>query len=104
VSSCAGYGWTIQQQVNIAYPLILQFIGVIFSLSAILTVSKTLVNFLSLIAGFATTALMNSTTTLTIDLFPGQSSSVIACVRRELIRELEVSLKSFIRIIFSGTI
>ena len=32
VSSCAGYGWTIQRQTNIAYPLILQFIGDIFFL------------------------------------------------------------------------
>jgi len=27
VSSCAGYGWAIQRQINIACPLILQFIG-----------------------------------------------------------------------------
>ena len=31
-SCCAGYGWTIQRQTNIAYPLILQFIGDFFSL------------------------------------------------------------------------
>ena len=27
VSSCAGYGWAIQRQINIACPLVLQFIG-----------------------------------------------------------------------------
>ncbi|KAF8807811.1 MFS general substrate transporter [Phlegmacium glaucopus] len=56
VSSCAGYGWAIQRQINIACPLILQFI-----------------------AGFTCIALMNSTSTLMIDLVPGQSSSVTAC-------------------------
>ena len=44
---------------------------------------------------------MNSTSTLMIDLVPGQSSSVIACVR-ELIHELEEVLIAFIRTIFSG--
>ena len=32
MSSCAGCGWTIQRQINIACPLVLQFIGDIFSL------------------------------------------------------------------------
>ena len=53
-----------------------------FFLSAISTFSKNLFfNKLSLIAGFACTALMNATSTLMIDLVPGQSSSVTACVR-----------------------
>ena len=79
VSSCAGYGWTIQRQVNIACPLILQFI-----------------------AGFATTSLTNAASTLMIDLVPDQSSSVIACVR-ELIHELEEVLIAFmIRTIYHG--
>jgi len=56
VSSCAGYGWAIQRQINIVCPLILQFI-----------------------VGFACMALMNSTSTLMIDLVPDQSSSVTAC-------------------------
>jgi len=56
VSSCAGYGWAIQRQINIACPLILQFF-----------------------VGFCCIALMNSTSTLMIDLVPGQSSSVTAC-------------------------
>ena len=58
---------------------------------------------LSLIAGFATTALMNASSTLMIDLVPGQSCSVTACVR-ELTYELEVVLNAFIRIIFSSVI
>jgi len=56
VSSCTGYGWTIQLQINIACPLILQFI-----------------------AGAACIAIMNAASTLMIDLVPGQSSSVTAC-------------------------
>ena len=99
MSSCAGYGWTVQLQINIACPLIIQFIGDIFSLSAIPTISKTLLNRLS--AGFCYIALMNTACTLMIDLVPGQSSSVIACVR-ELIHELEEVLIAFIRTIFYG--
>ena len=38
-----------------------------------------------------------------IDLAPGQSSSVTACVR-ELIHDLEAVLITFLRIIFSGVI
>jgi hypothetical protein len=58
---------------------------------------------LSLIAGFATTSLMNASATLMIDLVPGQSSSVTACVR-ELIHEVEEVLIAFIRTIFYGVI
>ena len=83
VSSCAGYGWTIQRQINIACPLILQFIGDFVFLSVpFLPILE-----LSLIAGFACVAIMNAASTLMIDLVPGQSSSVTACVR-EVIHEL----------------
>ena len=85
VSSCAGYGWTIQRQINIACPLILQFIGDLFFSVQFLPILK-----LSLIAGFACVAIMNAASTLMIDLVPGQSSSVTACVR-EVIHELENS-------------
>ena len=57
-----------------------------FSFSAIPTVSKALVY--CLIVGFSSATLMNAASTLMIDLVPGQSSSVTACVR-ELIHELE---------------
>ncbi|KAF9478846.1 MFS general substrate transporter [Pholiota conissans] len=53
---CAGYGWVIEKKVHIAVPLIMQFI-----------------------AGWITMAVMNATSTLNIDLVPGQSSSVTAC-------------------------
>ena len=56
---------------------------------------------MSLIAGFACTTLMNLSSTLMIDLVPGQSSSVTACVR-ELIHELEEVLIALIRTIFYG--
>ncbi|PPQ72338.1 hypothetical protein CVT26_007309 [Gymnopilus dilepis] len=55
-AACAGYGWCLQAKVNIAISLILQFI--IGCLAIVVT---------------------NSTTTLLIDLVPGQSSSVSAC-------------------------
>lgn len=78
VSSCAGYGWAIQRQINIACPLILQFI-----------------------AGFSCIALMNSTSTLMIDLVPGQSSSVTAC--NNLVRcSLSAVLVSVIQLILNG--
>ncbi|KAF6766633.1 quinidine resistance protein-like protein [Ephemerocybe angulata] len=51
-----GYGWTLQRPVTIAAPLILHFI----------------IGYLSMVA-------MNSSSTLMIDLFPKQSSSITAC-------------------------
>ncbi|KJA20567.1 hypothetical protein HYPSUDRAFT_787344 [Hypholoma sublateritium FD-334 SS-4] len=53
---CAGYGWCIERRVHIAIPLILQFM-----------------------IGWLAIAVMNTTSTLNIDLVPGQSSSVTAC-------------------------
>jgi hypothetical protein len=57
---------------------------VIFSLFKVPTVSKK-----KFIAGFACIALMNAASTLMIDLVPGQSSSVSACVREFIIHEFE---------------
>ncbi|KAF8640674.1 hypothetical protein AX17_000331 [Amanita inopinata Kibby_2008] len=54
--ACAGYGWCLEKQVHIAVPIILQFI-----------------------MGYAAISVMSSTSTLMIDLVPGQSSSVTAC-------------------------
>ncbi|KAJ7597602.1 major facilitator superfamily domain-containing protein [Mycena floridula] len=54
--SCVGYGWCIQEKVNIAGPLIF-LIGI----------------------GFVSIAVMNSIQTQLIDLVPAQSSSVSAC-------------------------
>jgi len=77
-SSCAGYGWAIQRQISIACPLILQFI-----------------------AGFSCIALMNSTSTLMIDLVPSQSSSITAC--NNLVRcSLSAVLVSVIELILNG--
>ncbi|KIO08639.1 hypothetical protein M404DRAFT_997569 [Pisolithus tinctorius Marx 270] len=56
VACCAGYGWCLQQKVNIAVPLVLQFVFC-----------------------FAVTAIMNTTQTLLVDLLPAQGSSVTAC-------------------------
>ncbi|KAF8078858.1 MFS general substrate transporter [Lyophyllum atratum] len=56
VACCAGYGWCVAKQVNIAGPLILQ-----------------------ILVGYVAIAVMNSTQTLMIDLFPGQGSSITAC-------------------------
>ncbi|KAG1813270.1 major facilitator superfamily domain-containing protein [Suillus subaureus] len=56
VLTCAGYGWSLQRETNIAVPLILQ---VIF--------------------GYTVVAIMNAVQTLLIDLLPSQSSSITAC-------------------------
>ncbi|KJA20565.1 hypothetical protein HYPSUDRAFT_188667 [Hypholoma sublateritium FD-334 SS-4] len=75
---CAGYGWCIERKVNIAVPLILQFV-----------------------AGWLTIAVMNATSTLNIDLVPGQSSSVTAC--NNLVRcSLTAILVSVIQLIING--
>jgi len=52
----AGYGWCLKARVNIAGPLILQ-----------------------VAIGFVSIAVMNSTSTLMIDLMPRQSSTITAC-------------------------
>ncbi|KAH6916960.1 quinidine resistance protein-like protein [Coprinopsis sp. MPI-PUGE-AT-0042] len=52
----AGYGWALQTKVNIAVPLIL-----------------------NIFVGYGTVVGMNSTSTLMIDLFPDQGSSITAC-------------------------
>lgn len=56
VLTCAGYGWSLQRETNIAVPLILQ---VIF--------------------GYTIITIMNSVQTLLVDLLPSQSSSITAC-------------------------
>ncbi|KAF8167670.1 major facilitator superfamily domain-containing protein [Crassisporium funariophilum] len=77
-ASCAGYGWCLQRKVNIAVPLILQFI-----------------------VGFVSIGVMNSASTLMIDLVPGQSSSVTAC--NNLVRcTLSAVLVSVIELIIKG--
>ncbi|KAG7452354.1 MFS general substrate transporter [Guyanagaster necrorhizus] len=53
---CAGYGWCVQERVNLAGPLLLQ-----------------------VAIGFTTMGIMTSTQTLLVDLMPSQSSSVTAC-------------------------
>ncbi|KAF8913095.1 major facilitator superfamily domain-containing protein [Gymnopilus junonius] len=56
---CAGYGWCIEKTVNIAGPLILQFVGKHCGICQHLD--------------------HDTCSTLMIDLLPGQSSSVTAC-------------------------
>ncbi|KIM60924.1 hypothetical protein SCLCIDRAFT_123247 [Scleroderma citrinum Foug A] len=56
VACCASYGWCLQHKVNLAVPLVLQFIFC-----------------------FAVRGILNSSQTLLIDLLPTQGSSVTAC-------------------------
>ncbi|VDB85273.1 unnamed protein product [Peniophora sp. CBMAI 1063] len=56
IATTFGYGWSLQAKVNLACPLILQFI-----------------------IGFSITSCMNTITTLIVDLFPTQGSSITAC-------------------------
>lgn len=55
-AATAGYGWALQAKANIAVPLVL-----------------------NIFVGFGTIVGMNSTSTLMIDLFPEQGSSITAC-------------------------
>ncbi|KAF9454087.1 MFS general substrate transporter [Macrolepiota fuliginosa MF-IS2] len=52
----AGYGWALEKGANIAVPLVLQFI-----------------------IGYMCIAIMNGSSTIMIDLVPGQGSAVTAC-------------------------
>jgi len=56
VIATVGYGWCLQQSVNLAVPLILQ-----------------------IIMGYQVISFMNATQTLLVDLMPSQSSSITAC-------------------------
>ncbi|KAF8204569.1 major facilitator superfamily domain-containing protein [Pholiota molesta] len=77
-AASAGYGWCVQGKVNIAGPLILQFI-----------------------IGYMSISIMNVASTLMIDLVPGQSSSVTAC--NNLIRcTLSAVLVSVIELMLKG--
>ncbi|PBK76751.1 MFS general substrate transporter, partial [Armillaria solidipes] len=53
---CAGYGWCVQERVNLSGPLLLQ-----------------------VTIGFTTMGIMTSTQSLLVDLMPSQSSSISAC-------------------------
>ncbi|KDQ50724.1 hypothetical protein JAAARDRAFT_74054 [Jaapia argillacea MUCL 33604] len=56
IACCLGYGWCLQKRVSLAAPLII-----------------------NALVGFMVNALMAPTTTLLVDLAPGQSSTVTAC-------------------------
>ncbi|KDQ63298.1 hypothetical protein JAAARDRAFT_147470 [Jaapia argillacea MUCL 33604] len=56
IACCLGYGWSLQKRAPIAVPLII-----------------------NLLVGLIASALMAPTSTLLVDLAPGQSSSVTAC-------------------------
>jgi len=73
-AACAGYGWCLERRVNIAVPLILQFI------SALLFHLSYGTKLMPRIVGYISITIMNAASTLMIDLAPGQSSSVTACV------------------------
>ncbi|THH33163.1 hypothetical protein EUX98_g1068 [Antrodiella citrinella] len=53
---CIGYGWALEQRVNIAVPLVMQ-----------------------IIMGYMIICVMNTTQTLIIDMLPAQGSSITAC-------------------------
>ncbi|KAK7695413.1 hypothetical protein QCA50_000049 [Cerrena zonata] len=78
IVTCAGYGWTLQQGVNIACPLILL-----------------------IIMGYGIISILNTTQTLIVDLAPGQGSSITAC--NNLVRcSLGAALVSIIDIIIKS--
>ncbi|TFK36942.1 MFS general substrate transporter [Crucibulum laeve] len=75
---CAGYGWCLQKKVNIAVPLIL-----------------------NVAMGYVSIAVMNSASTLMIDLVPNQGSSVTGC--NNLVRcLLSAAVVSVIDLIING--
>ncbi|GJJ09751.1 hypothetical protein Clacol_003975 [Clathrus columnatus] len=73
-----GYGWSIQQRVNIACPLILQFIGA-FYLYTLLYIEGA-PNPPFFLVGVIMTAVINTAQTLLLDLYPTQGSSITAAV------------------------
>lgn len=80
VTSMIGYGWALQLRVNIACPLILQFLSksVCFCCGLVLWLIWSI--FLDGIVGWSTINVMNTTQTLLMDLFYTQGSSITAAV------------------------
>ncbi|CAL1700544.1 unnamed protein product [Somion occarium] len=77
-ATCMGYGWSLQQEVNIACPLILL-----------------------IIMGYTIVSILNTTQTLIVDLLPSQGSSITAC--NNLVRcSLGAALVSIIDIIINS--
>ncbi|KXN88757.1 Quinidine resistance protein 1 [Leucoagaricus sp. SymC.cos] len=77
-ASTAGYGWAIEKRANIAGPLILQ-----------------------IIIGYMCISIMNGSSTIMIDLVPGQGSAVTAC--NNFVRcLLSAALVSVIELIFDA--
>jgi len=74
ILTCAGYGWSLQQETNIAVPLILQIV------CASLPFRPHTPLFSGSTVGYTVTAIMTGVQTLLIDLLPSQSSSITACV------------------------
>jgi hypothetical protein len=68
------YGWVLRQRVSLAAPLILHVLSETYFqvLFKLFTYAYTV--------GYCTFSIMNTTMTLTIDLTPGRSSAVTACV------------------------
>ena len=79
VACCASYGWCLQHKVNLAVPLVLQFICASSSLQSCQHLGLDVHS-----VCFAVRGILNSSQTLLIDLLPTQGSSVTACVSRPL--------------------
>ncbi|KAL4070587.1 major facilitator superfamily domain-containing protein [Scleroderma citrinum] len=75
IACCVGYGWCLQRKVNIAVPLVLQFVRALFTPLG----SKAFGFEVLLVVSFSVIAILNITQTLLIDLLPAQGSSVTAC-------------------------
>ena len=86
VVCCVGYGWSIQGRVNLAVPLILQFVRKYSRLLGHLVLNLTIT---PIIVGYSTIGTMTAIQTLLIDLFPSQGSSITAAVRYSLLTRIE---------------
>ncbi len=76
----AAYGWCLQKRVSIAVPLVFQVISTSPLSLSIFPLKIAPFSISIFLVGLICMAVMNATTTLMIDLAPGQGSAVAACV------------------------
>lgn len=81
VVCCVGYGWSLDKGVNIAVPLILQFISE--SSESPWSDIRIFIHLRACLVGWTVVSFMNLAQTLIVDLAPFSGSSVTACVSHD---------------------
>jgi MFS family permease len=82
VGSVVAWGWCLEFRVSIAGPLVFQFVRKQCPFER----SRECADHVNTPVGYTSISILNATMTLMIDIVPGQSSGVIACVCNQFLR------------------